>query len=138
MTSCSFCGAPLPKQSVNCIYCNKTNDFDLKNLPESADIISPEVRNCPQCDTSMTSIDLLSDGRFLIERCASCLGMFFDTHELPDFLNSYQQNAHEGSHKDKSYLGKDLMNEQRLSVNRGEICEMSGLYERNAQGQLTE
>jgi Zn-finger nucleic acid-binding protein len=44
-------------------------------------------RICPRCDNPLQTIDLKLEGKFLIERCTDCLGLFFDPGELETLLD---------------------------------------------------
>ena len=50
-------------------------------------------RICPRCGISLRTIDLKLDGRFLIERCDECLGLFFDPGELEVLLEATVANV---------------------------------------------
>ncbi len=92
---CVNCGAPLPAKSSKCRHCGTLNDVDLRTVHRSITSTAASDRNCPRCETLMESIDLGLDGGFFIERCARCLGLFFDPGELEHVLNVSAQNVHE-------------------------------------------
>ena len=52
-------------------------------------------RICPRCSISLKTIDLKIKGRFLIERCDECLGLFFDPGELEAVLEASVSNVFE-------------------------------------------
>jgi Zn-finger nucleic acid-binding protein len=51
-------------------------------------------RICPRCTIPLTTIDLNINGRFLIERCDSCFGLFFDPNELEALLEATVNNVY--------------------------------------------
>lgn len=96
MANCSSCSAPLPSNSIQCEYCGSRNDIDLAAIHynTSHEIESP--RSCPRCNIALKSIDLrLDGGTFFIERCDSCLGLFFDPGELEALLDKSVRNVFE-------------------------------------------
>ncbi len=50
-------------------------------------------RVCPHCETSLQTIQLDFYGPFLIERCKSCFGLFFDNGELETLLDNSVSNV---------------------------------------------
>ncbi|MFH0801656.1 MAG: zf-TFIIB domain-containing protein [bacterium] len=89
---CKNCGAPLPKTSDRCAYCDTLNDTDLVRLPDAA--ISDEAateRICPRCNEPMDAFRLSAGKDFVLDRCRTCLGIFFDPSELEDLLKSDNQ-----------------------------------------------
>lgn len=87
MSNCINCGAPLPPKSIVCPYCNTRNDVDLKGLHKHRVEDAESERICPRCDKPLQTIDLKLEGKFLIERCTDCLGLFFDPGELETLLD---------------------------------------------------
>lgn len=61
-----------------CEYCGSRNDVDLKGVHHYTTHEPESARRCPRCGVQLKTIDLKLDGRFLIERCDDCLGLFFD------------------------------------------------------------
>ncbi|MBF0111700.1 MAG: zf-TFIIB domain-containing protein [Desulfamplus sp.] len=86
MAKCINCAAPLPSNSVECQYCGSRNDTDLRGLHDFTTEEPDSQRICPKCNISLQTIDLKVDGKFLIERCEQCFGLFFDTGELEALL----------------------------------------------------
>ena len=93
MANCSNCSAPLPPDSIRCDYCGSRNDIDLKEVNYHTTHESESQRICPRCDIRMETIDLKIDGRFLIERCEQCLGLFFDPNELEALMQATVSNV---------------------------------------------
>ncbi|HEY5975781.1 MAG TPA: zf-TFIIB domain-containing protein [Geobacteraceae bacterium] len=93
MANCANCSAPLPSNSITCDYCGTRNDVDLKGVHyyTTHEIESP--RTCPRCNVKLRTIDLQKEGRFLIERCDQCLGLFFDPGELESLLQATVTNV---------------------------------------------
>ncbi|MCP5107369.1 MAG: zf-TFIIB domain-containing protein [bacterium] len=87
MSNCVNCAAPLPPNSIVCPYCKTRNDVDLKGIAETR-VEKPETeRICPRCDQPLQTIDLKMEGKFLIERCKECMGLFFDPGELETIMD---------------------------------------------------
>lgn len=87
MSNCINCGAALPPNSLVCAYCKTRNDVDLKGIYQHHVAETESQRICPRCDKPLQSIDLKLEGKFLIERCTDCLGLFFDPNELETLLD---------------------------------------------------
>lgn len=104
MSNCSNCSAPLPPGSNICDYCGSVNDTDLKGIHRYT-VHEPETeRACPRCKISLTTIDLKIDGKFLIERCEECLGLFFDTGELEALLKASIDHVYQVDRKRMNQL----------------------------------
>lgn len=87
MAKCSHCSAPLPKSGIICNYCGTRNDIDL----EEYEIVGDEnnqKRSCPTCHIDMQTIDIGKEYSFLIQRCESCYGIFFDNNELETLVKN--------------------------------------------------
>jgi len=78
MARCKSCTAPLPPHSGVCEYCGSSNDVDLKGIHEFTVNRPESPRRCPQCGIPLQTLDLGTGGKFYIERCENCLGLFFD------------------------------------------------------------
>jgi len=91
---CVKCGASLPPKSNICAYCSALNDTDLRAIHRDAKKGPPSDRVCPQCDVKLDTIDLGIDGKFLIERCDKCLGMFFDPGEVEALIDKSVSNVY--------------------------------------------
>jgi Zn-finger nucleic acid-binding protein len=95
MANCSNCSAPLPANSIICEYCKTRNDTDLKGVHRFTTHEIESARTCPRCSISLRTIDLKINGRFLIERCDQCLGLFFDPAELEALLEATVSNVYD-------------------------------------------
>ncbi len=93
MANCTNCSAPLPDGSIRCDYCGSRNDIDLKGINYYTTHECESERICPRCSISLKTIDLNVNGRFLIERCDECLGLFFDPNELETLLEAAVTNV---------------------------------------------
>ena len=94
MANCKNCGAGMPKETIVCPYCSTRQDVDLKQVHKYTVEKPVSERICPRCDAPMQTIDLKLEGKFLIERCESCLGMFFDPGELEALLDKSVSNVY--------------------------------------------
>lgn len=88
MARCSNCNAPLPPGSLLCSYCGNRTDIDLKGIHYYTTHESETPRVCPRCSIALETLDLQLQGRFLIDRCEQCLGIFFDPGELEALLEA--------------------------------------------------
>lgn len=94
MARCSACSAPLPHHNGVCEYCGSHNDVDLKGIHEFT-INKPESnRICPDCDIPLQTLDLQIDGKFYLERCTRCMGLFFDPGELEALMDKSVSNVY--------------------------------------------
>lgn len=93
MANCSNCSAPLPQDSIRCDYCGSRNDTDLIGVHYYTTHEIESERTCPRCRIRLRTIDLNINGRFLIERCDDCLGLFFDPNELETLLEATVTNV---------------------------------------------
>mgnify|MGYP001806155632 CR=1 FL=1 len=108
MARCSNCNAPLAPGSLLCAYCNNRTDIDLKGIHYYTTHENDTPRICPRCNIKLKTIDLNLQGRFLIDRCEHCLGIFFDPGELETLLEATVSNV---SGIDRS--GLEAINEKR-------------------------
>lgn len=93
MARCTNCNAPLPDGSLLCAYCGDRNDIDLKGIHYYTNHENDSPRACPRCDVRLKTIDLKLNGKFLIDRCDQCLGLFFDPGELEALLEATVTNV---------------------------------------------
>lgn len=93
MANCINCSAPLPPDSTVCGYCKTRNDVDLKGLTRHRVEEPQSERTCPRCQKALQTIDLKLEGKFLIERCTDCMGLFFDPGELEAMLDKSVSNV---------------------------------------------
>lgn len=93
MANCTNCSATLPQNSIRCDYCGSQNDTDLKGVHyyTTHEIVSE--RTCPRCSIGLRTINLNINGKFFIERCDVCLGLFFDPNELETLLEATVSNV---------------------------------------------
>ena len=95
MANCSNCNASLPDGSLICQYCGSRNDIDLRGIHYYTTHESETPRICPRCAVPLATIDLNLQGKFLIDRCNQCLGLFFDPGELDALLDALVANVYE-------------------------------------------
>jgi len=95
VSNCSNCSAPLPVSSVKCDYCGSRNNVDLTAIHYYTTHDSDTERICPVCAIPLKTIDLGVEGKFFIERCEKCLGLFFDPGELEALLEQSVRNVFE-------------------------------------------
>lgn len=83
--SCTNCGGTVNLNSNLCGYCGTRYDIDLARIKYGTEETKLD-RSCPDCHSELSTIDLKLGGRFLIERCQDCHGVFLDPLELEEFL----------------------------------------------------
>jgi Zn-finger nucleic acid-binding protein len=93
VANCTNCSAPLPQNSIQCTYCGGRNDIDLAGVHYYTTHEIESERICPRCNIGLKTIDLNVKGRFLVERCDRCLGLFFDPNELEALLEATISNV---------------------------------------------
>ena len=93
MARCSSCSAPLAPNTIVCEYCGTKNDTDLAGVHTYTTQEPESGRICPRCKTPMKTIDLKLQGKFYIERCDTCMGLFFDPGELEVLLKASVKNV---------------------------------------------
>ena len=91
--NCSNCGAPLPKGSRICSYCDTVNDIDLKGFNKRVESSQESERVCPRCNIKMKSFRLKIGEGLRIEKCTECFGLFFDVDELEYLLKNSVDNV---------------------------------------------
>jgi Zn-finger nucleic acid-binding protein len=79
-------------------------DVDLKGIHKYTVVVPESKRICPRCNEAMPTIDLKLGGKFLIERCQSCMGMFFDPGELEALLEKSVSNVYFVDYKQMEIL----------------------------------
>jgi Zn-finger nucleic acid-binding protein len=94
MANCYNCGAPLAPKTIICPYCKSRNDIDLKGIHKHTVEEIESERICPRCTKPLQTIDLKLEGKFFIERCTHCLGLFFDPGELEALLDKSVSNVY--------------------------------------------
>jgi Zn-finger nucleic acid-binding protein len=99
MANCINCGAPLTGNLLVCTYCKTRQDVDLGIISRFTVEKPSSQRICPRCHIPLQVIDLRLDGKFFIERCERCLGLFFDPGELEALLDKTVTHVYEIDHQ---------------------------------------
>ncbi len=108
MSDCVSCSAPLPAPSNICEYCGRRNDVDLHGVHQYT-VVKPDAeRSCPRCDVALHTINLKNDGKFFIERCDQCMGLFFDLGELEALLAQSVSNVFDIDRARLNEINKEL------------------------------
>jgi Zn-finger nucleic acid-binding protein len=94
MANCQNCGAVLTGTLLVCDYCKTRQDVDLSVVHRFTVEKPASERICPRCHIPLQTVDLQLGGKFLIERCPRCLGLFFDPGELEAFLEMAVTGVH--------------------------------------------
>jgi Zn-finger nucleic acid-binding protein len=109
MANCVNCGAPLRSGANVCQYCRTHNDIDLKGIHKHTVEELESDRTCPRCNKPLQTIDLKIEGKFLIEKCPDCFGLFFDPGELEALLEKSVSNVFDINYKQL----EDIKNQSR-------------------------
>jgi Zn-finger nucleic acid-binding protein len=112
MPNCRNCAAPLPPNSIQCEYCGSRNDVDLAGIHYNTTHEPEALRPCPRCSVPLTTVDLKVGGKFLIERCDECLGLFFDPGELEALLQAEVSNVYIVNRSEIENINKALRADQ--------------------------
>jgi Zn-finger nucleic acid-binding protein len=94
MANCKNCGAVLTGTLLVCDYCKTRQDVDLSMVHRFTVEKPASERICPRCHIPLQTVDLQLGGKFLIERCERCLGLFFDPGELEALLDKTVTHVH--------------------------------------------
>ena len=113
MASCCSCSAPLPSDTSRCRYCGTRNDMDFAATGRFAVSREESNRQCPHCQVRLQTIRLTPDGAFVIERCDTCFGLFFDPGELQAFLQTAVAQAYEINFKEIVNINLERANKAR-------------------------
>jgi Zn-finger nucleic acid-binding protein len=141
MANCKNCGAVLTGTLLVCDYCKTRQDVDLSMVHRFTVEKPASERICPRCHIPLQTVDLQLGGKFLIERCERCLGLFFDPGELEALLErtvtnvraidlqrlNEVQNVKRNSEYPVSYIDcpvcKRLMNRVNFGTRSGVIAD---------------
>ena len=83
---CDNCGGRLEGMMAFCPYCGVRQNIDLRQI-NFRDINTRKQMPCPSCQTPLGAVEIMADGNPVrIERCESCLGLFFNPGELEKLL----------------------------------------------------
>jgi len=108
MANCVSCSAPLPGVSSVCEYCGRRNDVDLHGIHKYTEVRPDSERTCPRCEVALHTINLKNDGKFYIERCEHCMGLFFDSGELEALLEQSVSHVFEIDRKRLNEINREL------------------------------
>lgn len=108
MARCSSCSAPLRANVNLCVYCGTRNDVDLQGRLNYRVQPREYDRNCPNCNTSLQTIELdIGNSLILIERCSDCYGLFLDRGEIETLLQHSVSEVFEINPRHLSNINKD-------------------------------
>jgi len=83
---CIFCSAPLPKQGLNCSYCNRLNPLNIKVLEKIKEKTTQSEHLCPICNISLIELE---NKIVTLEYCLQCDGILIE-EELFEKLIKYK------------------------------------------------
>lgn len=113
MATCSSCSAPLVADTNKCSYCGTRNDVDLKDKHVFSIIRNETSLFCPNCEIPLQTINLGVEDFLLIERCANCFGLFFDSGKIEALLEKSVDQVFKINRKQL-----DNINQDRFPVNK--------------------
>ncbi|MEW6670428.1 MAG: zf-TFIIB domain-containing protein [Thermodesulfobacteriota bacterium] len=113
MARCCNCSAPLPTDTALCRYCGTRNDMDLSATGRFAVTREESGRQCPHCHIPLQTIRLTPDGAFVIERCPTCFGLFFDPGELQAYLHASVAQAFDINFKEIANISRERGSKDR-------------------------
>jgi Zn-finger nucleic acid-binding protein len=82
---CQQCGGRLEGNLTVCNFCGTRQDVDLRQI-HFRDLGNNGSMPCPGCESTLNVIEFETDPRIQIERCDTCLGLFFNPGELETLL----------------------------------------------------
>lgn len=82
---CGHCGGRLEGNLTVCPFCSTRQDIDLAQI-HFRDLGNDGSMPCPGCESTLGVIEFDTDPAIRIERCESCLGLFFNPGELVALL----------------------------------------------------
>ncbi len=120
MAQCKKCGAPL--EGITCKYCGTRNDINLQEIHEYT-LNSPQsLRTCPTCNITLQTIDLQMDGKFLVERCHRCHGLFFDLNELQTLIDMTIKHSYEIDYKRLHENAQKPLSRDKIVYKKCPVC----------------
>ncbi len=123
MAKCINCAAPLPPNSILCDYCGSRNDTDLMGVHTYTTHELESGRTCPGCSITLQTIDLKINGKFFIERCDQCMGLFFDPGELEALLDASVKHVYTINFKKLDNINKNMTPAQKkISYIKCPVC----------------
>lgn len=97
---CSECSGRLEGNMMSCPFCGTRQDIDLRKI-HFRDLGSDASLPCPDCRSALHVVEIDTDPAMTIERCPSCMGMFFNPGELEKLI---EEHTHEFVWVDKQRL----------------------------------
>ena len=121
--NCMNCSAPLPPNAVVCEYCGSRNDTDLMGIHTYTTHELDSGRMCPHCNIALCTIDLKIGGKFFIERCEKCLGLFFDPGELDALLEDSVKHVYSVNLEKLANITNTIsLSEQEITYIKCPVC----------------
>ncbi len=120
MAGCKKCGAPL--EEITCRYCGTRNDINLQEIHEYTLKTPQTLRTCPTCKISLQTIDLQTNGKFLVERCHKCHGLFFDLNELQALIDLTVKHSYEIDYKKLHEGAQNPLTKDEILYKKCPVC----------------
>lgn len=128
MARCSACSAPLLANTNQCHYCQVRNDVDLHAKYDYSVTSKNPKRICPDCNIPLNTINFLSinsdkNGKFEIERCDKCYGLFFDPGEIEELLEKSVSGVFQINQKQMRSINRDrYQKESNIRYRKCPVC----------------
>jgi Zn-finger nucleic acid-binding protein len=124
MAKCSHCSAPLAANTNKCLYCGTRNDVDLKNRHNYSIVDQESSLLCPHCEKTLQTIDLKIEGSFLIHRCLTCFGLFFDAGKFELLLEKSVDPVFDINLQQLDYINQDRFStEKEVKYVKCPVCQ---------------
>jgi Zn-finger nucleic acid-binding protein len=122
MARCKSCSAPLRPDNLNCEYCGIRNDVDLAGRVDIRLVKPASDRLCPDCECPMPTIDLGINGRFYVERCGQCAGLFLDPGEIEDLMAHCVTHDRHINNRLLSNINRDRYQSRPIRYRKCPVC----------------
>jgi Zn-finger nucleic acid-binding protein len=124
MPLCQNCAGPLPAAGPICQYCGSRNSVDLGRVHRFTANKPHLSRTCPNCQGHLFTHDLSAqdDKKFLVERCETCHGLFFDSGELDAVLDSLVSNVFQIDFSGLQAMGEIALSENKVRYRKCPVC----------------
>jgi Zn-finger nucleic acid-binding protein len=107
---------------MQCSYCGSRNDTDLAGVHYYTTHELESDRTCPRCTIKLKTIDLNINGRYLVERCDECFGLFFDPNELETLLEATVTNVFSIDRRQLDSINSLKKNDYSVSYIKCPVC----------------
>lgn len=104
-----------------CPYCGVRADIDLRQI-HFRDLGQDASMPCPQCETALGVIEFDTVPKIRIERCTTCLGMFFNPGEMEALLDAQTNPLVWLDPARLNQIAEDFQQEREIFYRRCPMC----------------